>query len=181
MRVIAGAFKGKKLTLPDSQITRPTADKAKEALFNLLDNHLAEREKTWADISFLDGFAGSGAIGIEALSRGCQNVFFTEKSSKIFKILVQNLPVKARCWNIDVLNIGKAKNPVDIIFLDAPYHQGLIVPALEVLYRRKWIGPESLVITETEAHEEVAVPFLQMTDRRTYGRACFSFFTLNTL
>ena len=181
MRVIAGTFKGKKLILPDSKITRPTADKTKEVLFNLLENYLKEHQKTWADVSFLDGFAGSGSIGIEAISRGCQRVFFTEKSSKIFKILMQNIPVKARCWNIDLLHIGKAKEPADILFLDAPYHEGLIVPALEVLYRKKWIGPSSLVITETEAHDVVDVPFLEITDRRVYGRACFSFFTLKNV
>lgn len=178
MRIISGAFRGKKMILPDSKITRPTSDKAKESLFNLLENYLNDREKSWADISFLDGFAGSGAVGIEALSRGCQDVFFVEKSSKIFKVLCQNMPVKARCWNIDLLNIGKAKKPVDIVFLDAPYYQGLIEPALRVLWHKQWIDENTLVVTETESKEPLDVPFLDLLEKREYGRACFSFFHL---
>ena len=180
MRIISGAFRGKKMILPDSKITRPTSDKAKESLFNLLENFLKAHEKSWADICFLDAFAGSGNIGIEAISRGCQEVFFVEKSSKTFKVLCQNLPVKAHCWNIDVLNIGKAKKPADIVFLDAPYHQGLIEPAIQVLCRRKWIDENTLIITETEVKEELDLPLLTLMEKREYGRACFSFFYLKT-
>ena len=75
MRVISGQYRGKKLLAADEEITRPTSDRAKEGLFNILNNYLLKNSKSWQEIFFCDVFAGSGAIGIEAVSRGTKNVF----------------------------------------------------------------------------------------------------------
>ena len=81
MRIVAGTYRGKQIMAPDSLTTRPTADRARESLFNMLNSLLMKEGKIWTDITFADVFSGTGAVGIEALSRGAKEVFCFERSS----------------------------------------------------------------------------------------------------
>lgn len=123
MRIIAGEFRSRKLfTPPDGEITRPIPDRVKESLFAMLRGHLEDSE-------FFDGFAGTGAIGLEALSRGAKRVVFVEQNRQIARLLQQNIDHfnvgdRAELVQGDTLGIGaisRCPNPVRVVFLDPPY------------------------------------------------------------
>ena len=135
MRIISGRFRGRHLFSPPPEITRPTSDRAREAAFSALTSRLS----SWNDVTFLDAFAGSGAFGLEALSRGAKFVVFAEKNKIAAKIIAKSLSslsddltMKSVLYG-DVLKMPKAKTAFDVIYLDAPYRKGLTVPALEYL------------------------------------------------
>ena len=90
MRVISGIYRGKKLLSADAEITRPTSDRAKEGLFNILNHYLKTIEKSWEDIVFCDVFSGSGSIGIEAVSRGTKKVFLFENNRLALNVIKTN-------------------------------------------------------------------------------------------
>ncbi len=175
MRVIAGQWRGKKLTAPVGQTTRPTADRAKESLFNLIENHLLKTGRNWSDMTLLDGFAGSGAIGIEALSRGAKQVFFVEKEINALNALNKNRNGAGVVLKQDIRLIGPATSVCQIIFLDPPYHQGLNEPTLDRLVQQGWIDEKTLVIVETDRGEKVSSPLFHVEQTRSYGRAQFIF------
>lgn len=180
MRIIAGKAKGKKLLVPSPEITRPTADRAKEALFGILESRFIAEGRSFAEINFLDAFAGSGAIGLEALSRGAKYVVFAEKNPEAEACIRKNLTAingqeKADIYG-DVLKLPKAKSAFSVVFLDAPYGKGLIAPALSYLRRAGWIGADTICIAENEAKENFAgAEGFIITDVRKYGRASFIF------
>lgn len=179
MRIISGAFRGKKLVSAPEMITRPTLDRAKESLFNIIESRLRVTDKKWADIVFADVFAGSGAIGIEALSRGAVKAVFFEKNQIALRFLKQNLN---GLKNVNIQILKEACEPpivaqaADILFMDAPYHQGLIERALPLFEQAGWIGDQTLVILETDVKEEIILPpFLQAERSVSYGRNRFIF------
>ena len=133
MRVISGSARGLKLKAPEGLSTRPTADRIKESLFNIISPYLY-------DCSFLDLFSGSGAIGIEALSRGAKDATFVDYDKNSIDIINQNIysakmTQKATVYNLNVLDALDTLNinnkSFDIIFLDPPYDKGLLLPALK--------------------------------------------------
>ncbi len=184
MRIIAGKSKGKKLFAPLPEITRPTSDRAKEALFGILASRLGIEGRSFGDINFLDVFAGSGAIGLEALSRGAKYVIFAEKNSDAVACIRKNLSglngeEKADIYG-DVFKMPRAKSAFSIVFVDAPYGKGLTAPALEYLRRTGWIGAETICVTETEDKENFSgAEGFSITDVRKYGRARFTFLKTN--
>ncbi|MBO7258358.1 MAG: 16S rRNA (guanine(966)-N(2))-methyltransferase RsmD [Alphaproteobacteria bacterium] len=180
MRIIGGTWRGKKLADLQGEQTRPTSDRAREALFNLLDNHLRRTEKSWQDIVFADVFAGTGAVGVEALSRGAKHVFFFENNPLALKCLKNNTK---NILNLTIM--GDALKPiksqaVDIIFMDPPYAKGLWERALPIFIQNGWIDTNTLVIIETDKSEKAIIPqgFTE-TDRRSYGRNTFMFLMLS--
>ncbi len=158
MRIIGGTLKGRLLQTPDGyDTTRPTADRAKEGLFNMLSARLAAEGKTWEETVFFDGFAGSGAMGAEALSRGARHVFFAEKDKRALACIQKNLrgirPSSYTLFGQDILFLPKKEESCpspDILFLDAPYGKGLWEAALKNLLQKGWIAPKTLCIAETE-------------------------------
>lgn len=159
MRVICGSLKGKKLLAADADITRPTADRAKEGLFNILQNILLKEERKWQEITFVDVFAGSGAIGIEAFSRGSKSVFLFEKDKTALSFLKKNtkdLPI--RIISGDACFPPVTAKAVDMIFFDPPYGQNLWEKALPNFVKQKWIGENTLIIVETDKVLESAIP-----------------------
>ena len=177
MRVISGIARGKKLYSPTTAATQPTMDRAKETLFNMLESWRLKAGKGWAQISFLDVFAGSGAIGIEAWSRGVKAPVFMEKDSAALKILNQNLQLVGlpKVGGQDALN-PPLGHPVSIIFMDAPYGKGLWPLSLHALQKTGWINGETLIIIETDAQNPEIIPqgFEQIQQRKA-GRNLFLF------
>ena len=152
MRVIAGEAKRLKLVSPKGYETRPTGDKIKETLFNILAPHI------WG-VNFLDLFAGSGGIGIEALSRGAASCTFIEKDREAVKCIRQNLETthfteRAEVKPYDVLTCIHALSPkgrYDIVFMDPPYRLNLEEPVLSILAVSDSLSDDALIICEAAA------------------------------
>ena len=176
MHIIAGEFRSRKLLLPPATATRPTSGRARGAIFNIIQS-LGKEFIQQALV--LDAFAGSGALGLEALSRGAAKATFIESNPGVIKILRQNilnLQVSPRCSVIqaDASLPPKASHPVQLVFLDPPYGQGLEMPCLSALHKLGWISPQSLIILET-SKEPAPTPEFIITDQRRYGAAVISF------
>lgn len=158
MRVIGGKYRGKKLIPPKNDDIRPTTDKARESLFNMLQYYIYES-------SFLDLFSGSAAVSIEAISRGAKHVTLVEKSRESIKTINANLNLiadekgKAELINSDVINylqISKAK--FDIIFADPPYAYEKTNQIIKLISTRKLLEDDGVVIIETDKNENLVIP-----------------------
>ncbi len=177
MRIIGGTYRGKKLVSAPESITRPTLDRGKEGIFNIINNILLKSEKSWSDILFADVFAGSGAIGIEALSRGAKQAVFFENHPVACRFLKQNLNgLKDISYQLygDALKPVKTNQPADILFADPPYHKGLTSRMITAFYQAGWIDKNTIVICETDANETAELPaFLTVFRTVVYGRNRF--------
>jgi len=179
MRIVAGRHRGRSLRTPDDLAVRPTADRTREALFNILmSGRLSEEgNKRLPGARVLDAFAGTGALGLEALSRGAAHAVFMENYAPAIEICRANIAAlgegeRAELLACDVLHARPAPAPCDIVFLDPPYNQGLTGKAIEVLLKRGWIAPEALVSVELMKHEDFETPAgFEELDARTYGKA----------
>lgn len=162
MRIIAGSLKGRLLLAPPGRLTRPTADRAREALFNLLTHGAFER-KELAGARVLDAFAGAGTLGFEALSRGAAHVTFIENWRGAAKTIENNakkmgVEASVKVLTADATRAPAATVPVDIALLDPPYGEGLIPLALASLWKQGWLKQDSLVVAEVAAKEEFQPP-----------------------
>ncbi len=172
MRVIAGDWRGRKLVAPKGEATRPTADRTRETLFNML----ASRLGSFAGLTVADLFAGSGALGIEALSRGAASCLFVEHDPDALDAIRANLTaVNARAQSEvrrgSVMELGPAKMPHDLILLDPPYGTGAAAVAVDRLLRLGWIGPATWIAAETGADEPFAARTLSIAADRKVGKA----------
>lgn len=176
MRIIAGQFRGRRLLSPRGDDIRPTGDRAREALFNVLE-HGAPPVR---DSRFLDLFAGSGAVGLEACSRGAAEVLLVESDPAALALIRGNLeslsrPATVRVLARDAVRLGPAPHPFDLVFLDPPYGLGLARPALQALLHA-WLVDDARVIVELAAKEELPLPEgYQLEQERRYGAARFVF------
>ena len=175
MRIIGGKFKGRALRAPASQSVRPTSDRLRETLFNILA-HAHDDPVPGARV--IDLFAGTGALGLEALSRGAAHVLFVDQGAEARALLrenVETLGVAGLCriFRRDATKLGDA--PADrfgLAFLDPPYGQDLAGPALAALRDGGWLAPRALCIVEERESAAVPVPagFVEV-DRRTAGES----------
>lgn len=177
MRIIGGIYRGRRLISPPSEITRPTSDRAKEGLFNILDSLLKKNGQHWEDLSFADIFAGSGAVGLEALSRGARIVYSLEKNPVAWDVIRKNDSQKLlHLLKEDALKPPFLKVPVDILFMDPPYGHDLWQKSLKALIDQNWIDRRTLIIVETDqAESEELPPFLVLENKRNYSRNKFLF------
>lgn len=175
MRIISGKFKGRTLITPPEG-TRPTADRAKEMLFDMLSSFLMKEGKRWENLKFADVFAGSGAVGLEAASRGAKTVYLFENNSKAQKTIRQNGKEMTFELYGDALKPIPAKNPIDILFMDPPYGKGLAEQALPEFLNQGWIDKNTLIIIEEDKVNTIEVPkeFL-LQEKRSAGRNTFYF------
>ena len=181
MRVISGKWKGKRLFSVKGLNLRPTSDRVKEAVFNILQDHVEGRQ-------VLDLFAGTGALGIEALSRGAKRVVFVEESTRSLTALRKNIDgckakdqvqVLAREVLVAIKILEAQGESFHLIFLDPPYGKGLADQTLKALAGNPIVSPNTLIIAEHASNEEVLeFPPLQRVDARRYGRTLVSFFRL---
>ena len=170
MRVIAGQWRGRPLIAPQGEATRPTADRVREALFSMLASRLGSFE----DLAVADLFAGSGALGIEALSRGAASCLFVEQDRAALDALRANLAklgVKGDVRAGSVMALPPAPKPLDLILMDPPYGTGAGVVALDRLARLGWTGPHTWISIETAKAEEVDVAGFDVDVTRVHGKA----------
>lgn len=169
MRVISGKIRGKKLYSLDGENTRPTTDRVKENIFNIIAGEIF-------GANVLDLFAGSGALGIEALSRGAEYCDFVEKNMGAFKIVGKNIgetpfPDICKIHLCDYADfLKKTEKVYDIIFLDPPYEAGMYLPALELIEKRKLLNGDGTVVLEKKTGLDVIIPeCFEVSKEKKYG------------
>lgn len=172
MRIIAGDWRGRKLTAPPGELTRPTADRSRETLFNMLVSRLG----SFGGLTVADLFAGSGALGLEALSRGAASCLFVEQDSAAIKAIRGNIDAldartRSMVQQSSVMTLGPAKAPLDLILLDPPYDTGAGQVALDRMMRLGWIGRASWIALETALAEKIEVKGLAIDAERKVGKA----------
>ncbi|MDP3372370.1 MAG: 16S rRNA (guanine(966)-N(2))-methyltransferase RsmD [Candidatus Paracaedibacteraceae bacterium] len=176
MRIISGKLRGRKLVRPPEDITRPTTDRAREALFSVITSRL----KSFDNMQVLDAFSGSGAFGLEALSRGAHHVLFAEKHPLVRRVLLENISA-LECQKVstvinDALRIPSVQKPFNLIFMDPPYGIKLEYTLMPILIERGYIDESTLIIVETESNA-IPVDLFSLTkvDEKTYGNCSLSF------
>lgn len=176
MRIIAGAFRGRSLVAPKGHSTRPTADRVRQAMFNVLEH--APWGRPLAGARVLDLFAGSGALGLEALSRGAAFCQFIDQDADARAAISANLrslgcDAQARLSGGDADRLAShAETPFDLAFLDPPYDQGLDEAALARLAAGGWLAEDALAVVERGADEPaLAVAGYKVLDTRRWGAA----------
>ncbi|KTT73437.1 16S rRNA (guanine(966)-N(2))-methyltransferase RsmD [Sphingomonas sanguinis] len=170
MRVIAGQWRGRPLVAPKGDVTRPTADRTREALFSMLTARLGDFE----GLAVGDFFAGSGALGIEALSRGAASCLFVEQDKAALDALRANLAKLEAQGDVratSVMALGPARAPLDLILMDPPYGTGAGSVALDKLARLGWVGAGTWISIETAKQEEIAMPGFTVDASRVHGKA----------
>ncbi len=176
MRIIGGLYRGKKLLSPRSANIRPTADQAREAVFNILYSKLT---RPWKELRLADIFAGSGAFAFEAISRGIPSVTLVDLDTTDAARNAALFPAeknKIRLLKADAARLPAVDRPFDLLFLDAPYNKGLSEKALISLLKQNWLGSDSLCVVELSRNETLALPDgLEIFDERAYGITRFLF------
>ncbi len=172
MRIVAGEWRGRPLLAPKGDATRPTADRTREALFSMLVSRLGSFE----GLRVADLFAGSGALGLEALSRGAGHCTFVEQDGAALDALKANIAKlgagpKADVRAQSVTALGPASVPFDLLLLDPPYGSGAGIVALERCARLGWLAPGALATVETRKGEAVTVEDFTVETERVYGKA----------
>lgn len=175
MRIISGRARGTRLYTLEGQNTRPTLDRVKESLFNIIQNELKDK-------IFLDLFSGSGAIGLEAVSRGARKAILCDNSKKASEIINKNIEKTHLEEFVELYNESyekvishKIMEKVDIIYIDPPYETNLVYESVKLILEKELIKDESLIIIETDQEERILESLknlnIKIVDKRKYGRA----------
>lgn len=179
MRIVAGKHKGVRLESPEGSGTRPTSDRARENLFNILAH--GDYAENLRGGRILELFAGTGALGLEALSRGAAHCTFVENAKPALAALHANI-AKCRAEDrshvdtVDAFRLGRQARPYDIVLLDPPYKEGAIEQGLISALDAGAIGPETLVVAQLDPKTPWEKPNgFAMLDERRYGAARFLF------
>ena len=175
MRIVGGQFRGRPLVGPGDDRTRPTSDRVREAIFNILAHGIAEFELDGAKV--LDLFAGTGALGLEALSRGAAFCLFVEEDAEARGLIRRNvesfgLTGVTKIFRRDATDLGDAGNRGDagLVFLDPPYGRGLAERALASASAGGWLAPDAVAVIEERKGVSVTLPpTFVLIDRRTWG------------
>ncbi|HUD92769.1 16S rRNA (guanine(966)-N(2))-methyltransferase RsmD [Sphingobium sp.] len=170
MRIISGQWRGRPLMAPKGDATRPTADRTRETLFSMLTSRLGSFE----GLAVGDFFAGSGALGYEALSRGAASCLFVEQDKAALDIIRANgdkLGIRPDIRSGSVMSLGPAGKPLDLIFMDPPYDTGAGQVALDKLARLGWTSSATWVSIETDRREDVEVKGFAIDAVRDVGKA----------
>ena len=179
MRIISGTARGTRLYTLEGQTTRPTLDRVKESIFNIIQNEVPNS-------IFLDLFSGSGSIGLEAASRGAKKVILCDKSKEAIKIISKNiekthLSKKVELYNLDyeLLLKTKVRENLDIVYIDPPYDSDFAIKSVEILINKKLVNENSIIIIETDNEKKILEGLekkqVEITDERKYGRAVLIF------
>jgi 16S rRNA (guanine966-N2)-methyltransferase len=179
VRIIGGEYKGRTISAPDGRDTRPTSDRAREAIFNILEH--ADYVPALSGLRVLDVFAGSGALGFEAISRGAAFCLFVETDENArgaIRETVESLGLFGctRVHRRDATKLGlrpgSEPEAFDLVFMDPPYHKGLYGPALDALIEGGWIRDSAVIVLEIASSEpQFAHPMWHIEDTRIYGAA----------
>ena len=174
MRIVGGALRGRALKGPKSQSVRPTSDRLRESIFDILA-HAYDNIVEGAAV--IDLFAGTGALGLEAISRGAARALFVDSGAEARALLRENIEALGlggvtRVFRRDATKLGLAPpgETFTLAFLDPPYAQGLATGALEELLRGAWLAPSALVVVEEDTQAPVVLPEgLTLLETRRYG------------
>ena len=181
MRIVAGSLKGRAIIAPEGQGTRPTSDRARQAIFNVLEH--ASWGESLHEARVLDLYAGSGALGFEALSRGASFALFVETDDKARGVIRENMDAyglfgRCRVHRRSATDLGPRPGSTgeafDIVFMDPPYGKGLGEQSLQRLSEGEWLKPGAIVVYERGSDEpEIDTPGYERLDARDYegGRA----------
>ncbi len=180
MRIIGGEFRGRRLASVGkgdaAAHLRPTTDRIRESLFNILTGGkiACDLEGAWV----LDLFAGTGALGLEALSRGAEHVTFVDSGRPAQRLIAENVATlgvedRSTLLRCEVARLPEAQSPATVIFLDPPYGQGLIAPSLARTASQGWIDAGTLIVAEDS--EPVTVEGLTVLDQRRMGETWLTF------
>lgn len=181
MRIVGGEFRGRSLAAPKSNGIRPTIDRTRESLFNILSHAYPE---ALDGTRILDVFAGTGAVGLEALSRGCRIALFVENGVEGRGLLWENIDAlglhgRARILRRDATKLGSVNNiePFDVLFADPPYGQGHGEKAFVAAHEGGWLVPGALAILEERGDVIVSVaPAFKPLEQRTFGDTKMHFY-----
>jgi len=182
LRIITGKAKGHKIKAPKGLVTRPTTDRVKESIFNILGGIPEES-------IVLDLFSGSGNIGIEFLSRGAKACYFIDNNVSSIKVIKENLEntrftEQALIYKTNVENaitvLGKKGTSFSYIFMDPPYEKNMVIPILESIFEKKLLKSDGIIIVEHEAKYILPdnINSFKKTDSRKYGATTVSFFRI---
>jgi 16S rRNA (guanine966-N2)-methyltransferase len=175
MRIVAGKFRSARIEAPKGLATRPTSDKVRQALFNVLEHGAPGVE--FENVRVLDLFAGSGALGLESLSRGARFCLFVEERAEARAAIRRNVEAlhltgATKIWRRDATKLGETGTlaPFDLVFLDPPYGKGLGTNALQSAAAGGWIRPGAIAVLEERADAGVELPeAFEQIDARVYG------------
>ena len=172
MRIISGQWRSRSLVAPKGDVTRPTADRTRETLFSMLNSRLGSFE----GLSVMDLFAGSGALGLEAVSRGAASCMFVEQDKAALDALDKNIATLGAGPQTDVrrssvLSLGSPLKPYDLILIDPPYDSGAGCVALDKLGRMGWFAPSAWISVETSGREEIVLGGYIVDTVRNVGKA----------
>jgi 16S rRNA (guanine966-N2)-methyltransferase len=182
LRIVAGIWRGRTIEVPLGEAVRPTSDRVREALFNRLVHGFSGADFRLHGARVVDVFAGTGALGLEALSRGAAYTTFVERDPDAVSLIRRNLAKlgandRATVMIADGAYLPRASSACDLALVDPPYGEGLSAPALTGLAAQGWLRPGALVSVETDTTEDVPeVDKVKRLDCRIYGRAAISIF-----
>jgi 16S rRNA (guanine966-N2)-methyltransferase len=180
MRIISGRAKGRKIISPEGMGTRPTLDRVKESIFDIIQNNVY-------DTKVLDVFAGTGSLGLEAASRGAKECYLVDKSPDTFKFLKQNIVNLqfediCKCFNMDsysALIEFAAKGIVfDLIFIDPPYLKDMIPPAIKIIEEKNILAKDGLIVTKIDTKEILfqGTENIVLINHKKYGNTTICFY-----
>ena len=175
MRIIAGKARGTKLYTLEGMNTRPTLDRVKESLFNIIQSEIPGS-------IFLDLFAGSGAIGLEAVSRGAKKAILCDKEKSAIQIIKKNIEKthfqnETEIYNeaFEKLLTTKIHENIDIFYIDPPYKTNYVYDAIKIMLEENIVNEDTMIIIETDEKERIISQIekldIEITDQRKYGRA----------
>lgn len=180
MRIISGIAKGRKLISPVGKTTRPTLDRVKESMFDILNDKVL-------NASVLDAFSGTGSLGLEAVSRGAKECVLIDGSKETFSFLFQNVKNlkfddKCKCYNMDsfetVKKLGENNNKYDIIFIDPPYSKNMIPKVVETVDSFNMLLKDGIIVTKIDYRENLyeGTDNIRLIDHRKYGKTIICFY-----
>jgi 16S rRNA (guanine966-N2)-methyltransferase len=186
MRITGGIYGGRRLVAPDDARVRPTSDRTRQAIFNMLRHKDFGVGFALEGAAVLDLFAGTGALGIEALSHGARWCLLVDDSADSRAIQRENVEAlgltgATRIWRRDSTDLGpigpSAGGPFNLVFLDPPYRKEMIPKALQSLKDGEWLADKALLVVETDASESFDMPGFTLIDERDYGETRVRFLT----
>lgn len=180
MRIISGSARGRKLLEPKSMVTRPTLDRVKESIFNIIQNRVY-------GAAAIDCFSGTGSLGLEAASRGAKEVFLIDRSPETFPLLKQNilnLAFEDTCTALNgdsyeiTRNFGKKGKKFDLVFIDPPYAKEMIPPMVEIVDEYGMLQQDGIIVSKIDSGEEIfeGTNNIKLYDHRRYGNTTVCFY-----
>jgi 16S rRNA (guanine966-N2)-methyltransferase len=179
LKIVGGKHRGRAIEAPGGHDVRPTASRAREALFNILAhaNWNDDGTSPLVGARVLDAFAGSGALGLEALSRGAAHATFLDNDARSIKLIGENVrklgeTASAKVVRADATRPPPGRDPCDLVFLDPPYRSGQAAPALAALAEAGWLRSGAVATIELAHNEDlIPPPDFEAIDERRYGAA----------